>query len=121
MSETVNTHQGYSEVSEVIMTDQAENELIAEKLLGWRKLAAATSEHPAVWHEQLTAHTGRGGMETPTFATWAEAGLILDLLMTHIGPGLPQLRTKLASMLEHRQLTPLAIRSAALAYLRAQP
>ena len=121
------------------MTEQEENEAICLRLLGWIKVANATQEKPAVWHEKLTATTGRGGMYTPTFTDWAEAGLILDTLflsdetvveytfipidragcMSGFRIRISDLRDPFNPINAKGATGPLAIRSAALEYIRS--
>ncbi len=98
------------------MSEQEENELICEKLLGW---TAWQEPGKALQWKQLF-DDGRGWTinDTPSFTDWASAGLILDWLMTNIGPELEHVRDEVAFSIRHRKLTPLAVRSAALAYLR---
>jgi hypothetical protein len=83
---------------------ESENELICEKLLGWKKLLAASAgitrgtwipgrngapgeyashdvpAQPAIWQGPMDprTHMSRGGMLTPEFTNWMDAGLILD-------------------------------------------
>lgn len=53
-----------------------QNELICEKLLGWRLLGRSGS-CDTIW----SLPNGRDGRQgTPSFTTWAEAGLILEAL-----------------------------------------
>lgn len=94
------------------LSTQAENELICEKLLGWHRPPAPPPGcyNTIDWSESRT---------TPSFTTWAEAGLILDWLMSHIGPGLPRFRDGLAFRICNSTLTPLVIRAAALEYIRS--
>jgi hypothetical protein len=117
--------KGYSEV---LMTEQAENELIAEKLLGWKSFKTPAS----IW---WVLPSGRKQFFTPTFETWAEAGLILEALTQKERHFIDVWNTpstdgqvwQIAIQARghtvrnyYRSTGPLAIRSAALAYLRAQ-
>lgn len=58
-------------MTELIPPDEltAENELICEKLLGWKVAEAGWIKQDGFMY---------GGCGTPSFTTWAEAGLILD-------------------------------------------
>ena len=133
-------------IEDVMVNTQAENELIAEKLLGWVKVLPSNQSpgsphvHRAIWREQLTEHTGRGGMETPTFTTWHDCGLILEAFerlnigravswqLHHCGDGRELHHVSLewdigddASKYAQGEAatTPLAVRAAALSYLRS--
>lgn len=98
----------------------AENELICEKLLGWRFDYHATDEalgkKVAVWRTASDETC-----DTPSFTTWAEAGLILDWLMGRIGPGLERLHDDLALDMRRRTFTPAMVRDATIKYLRSLP
>lgn len=50
----------------------AENALICEKLLGWKRSSIVEYWYPSQDHA--------GSRRTPSFTTWAEAGLLLDAL-----------------------------------------
>jgi hypothetical protein len=103
----------------------AENELICEKLLQWRLLGRSGSSM-TIW----SLPNGRDGRQgTPSFTTWADAGLILDALtinrvvfdvyhhdedfMCSFG-GMPV-------TISSATTGPLAIRAAALEYIRSLP
>lgn len=63
------------------MTPHEENELICEKLLGW-KLAGRNAFKVKMW---FCLPNGQDGEQyittsTPSFTTWAQAGLILEAL-----------------------------------------
>jgi hypothetical protein len=100
----------------------AENELICEKLLGWKK---------APWFGGWAGNWDRpdGGMcaGTPSFTTWAEAGLILDALNVRYDNA--EVRGELSMLWiakagEHAaagDTGPIAIRAAALGYIRSLP
>jgi hypothetical protein len=53
------------------MTEQEENELIAEKLLRWERIDSVTWRNP---------DGSFNGEPLPAFTTWADAGLILEAL-----------------------------------------
>lgn len=59
--------------------EQEENELICEKLLGWRRLPTGRwnnglgNEYSNIYGDQWPL--------TPSFTTWADAGLILEALV----------------------------------------
>lgn len=59
----------------------AENELICEKLLAWTKLYTAGGSGVAVWRKPATETRRDEEWYTPTFSTWADAGLILEALV----------------------------------------
>jgi len=112
------------------MTDQltevdmvAENELICEKLLGWKRLIYTTC---ILWERPPNGVT-----ETPSFTTWADAGLILDEFesrapaervdsVNYRSVAGEQMK-KLGVLLSRGELRPLAIRAAALDYVRSLP
>lgn len=68
----MNTHVSPDELSR-------ENELICEKLLGWKCITpdAMTKTWSDADHDDARLHP------TPTFTTWAEAGLILDAMVAN--------------------------------------
>lgn len=105
------------------MTTKDENELICEKLLGWVR---ECRESEPGWIEELfwRLSDGTRESETPTFTTWAEAGLILEALQRLVNSPHWQageaLLGKLGGVLINGQFTPTAIRAAALVYLGAQ-
>jgi hypothetical protein len=118
------------------VSQQEENDLICEKLLGWKKVLPSVWPDPAIWSEQLTPNTGRGGMETPTFTAWAEAGLILEAVAKTDRTYTINLSSNASDgscwefviffrasepVRAFAETGPLAIRAAALAYLKAQP
>jgi hypothetical protein len=103
----------------------AENELICEKLLGWSK---------AQWFGDWAGNWNRpdGGMcaGTPSFTHWAEAGLILDAFAKNDiafdvyqdgewSVGFYGKHTKCHTRAS--ETGPVAIRAAALAYVRSLP
>lgn len=103
------------------MTEQAENELICEKLLGWKPSPDSCNR----WIDSRGAFIH----VTPTFTTWAEAGLILDALR----PTAPTLSYSEGKwdcfggdpykdfFHAYAETGPLAIRAAALEYIRSLP
>lgn len=100
------------------MTTEEENIEICEKLLGWARCKTAGPD--SWWHiKGPCCHSDRDRNLAPAFTDWHGAGLILDALQTseHIAAG--RLCTDLAHILVDGQLNPLAIRSAALAYIRS--
>lgn len=115
------------------MTEQEENELICSKLLGWKRVGYMPDKSFSwlVAPELIQR-------DTPSFTTWAETGLILDALSKkasggdyvvtvsyRIGDGCwyayytPWSRQRVA--IQNGATGPLAIRAAALAYIRAAP
>lgn len=86
---------------------QAENELICEKLLGW------TGSIRNGWRLP-SGEAAIPEFATPTFTTWAEAGLILEALQD-VGAR----KLELSIQIGRGELTPQSIRSAALSYLRS--
>lgn len=109
------------------MTEQEENELICEKLLGWTRITdprvSLASDQPR-WHTPEVAYA----VPTPAFTTWNSVGLILEALAArgvylHI-EGYPSYwsvrleNTRGRQVEEEAKTGPLALRSAALAYLK---
>jgi len=105
----------------------AENELICEKLLGWRKCSTFGAQCAGWTRPDSAAHSDN----TPDFTTWAEAGLILDALSSRsVDPTLEYSDGKwdcyggdpFESFIHaYRDTGPLAIRAAALEYIRRLP
>lgn len=98
---------------------EAENELIAQRLLGWKPFS-----HPETWKRWIDANGAT--FDDPTFTTWHEAGLILEALFAQSGVAAIRVRGELANLLTliklpsgKCQFTPLAIRTVALSYLRS--
>lgn len=89
------------------MSPQKENELICEKLLGWKR--------GHFTNEWSSSAKGLCLATTPTFTDWASAGLILEALAARPDTALSLI--KLSLRMRDAQLSPLAIRAAALAYL----
>lgn len=96
----------------------AENESICSKLLGWERRAnVGTADGRAIWwHHPATTV----GTPTPSFTTWAEAGLILDALQANHMRSL-SLLISLSKILKGGLLEPADVRAAALAYIRSLP
>jgi hypothetical protein len=102
----------------------AENELICENLLGWKRVGDGDcwEQHSAPWLDSVTP-------STPSFTTWADVGLILDAMsVANIGfeLGHDTIDDEWFCELQGRKSTwdkagPLAIRSAALGYIRSLP
>jgi hypothetical protein len=93
------------------MTEQADNELIAEKLLGWKRADGGWIKQDSFMY---------GGCGTPTFTTWVERGLIIDALQKAWPLSKEALRD-IGGTILMGALTDQDVRAAALAYLRAQP
>lgn len=104
---------------------QAENERICEKLLGWERMSSAWPGPPR-WNDKTLL--GSQWPTTPTFTTWAEAGLILEAMINR-GLAIEMFYNPSAKQWEvgdvpiafecQDESGPLAIRAAALAYLRS--
>ena len=98
-----------------------ENELICEKLLGWKR---TDSRSPAIYVTDIEDV----GRVAPSFTTWAEAGLILHALRLK-GQTFFALNSREAGWYfdlpdgatqGYFHSGPLAIRAAALEYIRSQ-
>lgn len=118
------------------MSDQEENELICERLLGWVRSEVPGTFGATMWYPTPYGSDGEQwrAVVTPTFTTWAEAGLILDAL-AKAGrfPSLGETRSsrwagtylndprdlERSQNLSYGATGPLAIRAAALEYIRA--
>jgi len=100
------------------MTEQEENDLICEKLLGWtREPGNRYTSNMPYWREN-------DSVRTPSFTTWADAGLILDAFERIHLSDYPDSTKR--SILFERDMTkhasmPLAIRATALEYIRSLP
>jgi len=104
------------------MTTQEENELICERLLGWK-----TSSILGYW---FPSQERAGTVRTPSFTTWAEAGLILvefnqrklevDICIDAGECWVTIWNPKPRSTAKSADLPPL-IRAAALEYIRSLP
>lgn len=108
-------------------TRLAENELICEKLLGWRRL---THSGVTWWEPPSTGKFQPTMLAALSFESWAEAGLILDALVAKKAyPVVGRCATvwtctayAKAHMFEQAgcdESGPLAVRAAALEYLKA--
>lgn len=119
------------------MSTQAENELICERLLAWKRCPSCGEQK---WYSNYDRRDATSGpfltCVTPSFTTWAEAGLILeawtaanndyDIEGTSTEQGLKisaRLRqikgiSYVGDFHGHKETAPLAIRAAALDYLR---
>jgi hypothetical protein len=105
-----------------------ENEAICETLLGWKRSSIVGHWFPSQEHA--------GTVRTPSFTTWADAGLILDALtqkerhFIDVG-NTPSTGGQIWQIAIHARghtvrkeylsTGPLAIRAAALAYIRSLP
>lgn len=124
------------------LSTQAENELICDRLLGWKRCPSCGEQQ---WYCNYDLRDPTSGpfrtLVTPSFTTWAEAGLILEAFESlHIGRAISwqthhsgDCRDRHHASLEwgigeHASkfaqgvaaAAPLAIRAAALAYIRSQ-
>lgn len=112
---------------EVLTIEQKEqNELICEKLLGWKQSSILGYWFPSPCHV--------GTLKTPSFTTWADAGLILDAITAakiewdvHTA-SVDGLSVQVVLWRGSRRMptswldsAPLAIRAAALEYIRSLP
>jgi hypothetical protein len=101
-----------------------ENEAICEKLLGWKRSSIVGYWFPSQEHA--------GTVRTPSFTTWADAGLILDALNKRVlGVEVGNFGRyeahwycdieSLGPPVNKASTAPLAIRAAALEYIRRLP
>jgi hypothetical protein len=95
----------------------AENELICEKLLGWIRHDYG-KDSPAWEVPSKTGEYQPTIFYTPSFTTWAEAGLILEALQRR-GPDAVPYRRLIGIRLTQGLLGPVDIRAAALEYIRS--
>lgn len=104
------------------MSEQEENELICEKLLGWTR-----ARIDGYWFRDASDRSVGCSWGTPTFRSWHDAGMILDALQIKtiglsgdpkVDAAIPLLKD-LSSRLAHRLLFPLAIRAAGVKYAEA--
>jgi hypothetical protein len=117
------------------MTTEEENQFICEKLLGWHKVPPL-SPIPGIEFVGWRHGSAREIVNTPSFTTWADAGLILDALSAknirwHLTRSvqfgiyifsLDPIGSPGGQWEEKRdRKAALAIRSAALAYIRSLP
>jgi hypothetical protein len=108
---------------DLLSTEQSENHLLCEKLLGWEKVLMPEDNYPAFkksWcHDPVYA---------PTFTTWADAGLILEALRSKGVITSIQFTTagycaigRWCSPMPATENIPAAIRAAAIEYVRSEP
>lgn len=96
----------------------AENELICEKLLGWKRTVRGKLSGCQFWNTEPSQ------IRTLAFTTWEEAGLILEALQAKLAGGnfntaaWDQLR-KMGHLLSLGKLAPADIRVAAVAFIKA--
>lgn len=107
---------------QVALQHHAEDVLIVEKLLGWKR--AGDPDVP-LWLKPATETRREEQWYTPSFTTWAEAGLILEALgheleLTKIHPCGGRWAFSIGAMTRFDTSGPLAIRAAALEYIRRQ-
>lgn len=122
MSTPENSHRTPDELA-------TENELICEKLLGWYKWFPRGQQWAGRWadkHHQFMAYS------TPSFDNWADAGLIMDALdAKNLGVEVGNYANldehwycdieSLGPPVNKASTAPLAVRAAALAYIRSLP
>jgi len=102
-----------------------QNELICEKLLGWVK---RPSDIPGISFSGWCVPNGPDE-STPSFTTWAEAGLILEAIdkigldegSVDVGNGVNLWYCERGQRISQAATGPLAIRAAALEYIRSLP
>jgi hypothetical protein len=94
------------------------NEQICAKLLGWTPSDGGWLKNDGYMY---------GGCGTPSFTTWAEAGLILDALI-NLGIGVDVGNSGggwycdiYSGLVPSESTGPLAVRAAALQYIRSLP
>ena len=109
------------------LSTQAENELICEKLLGWKpRKCFSPYDGRFMGYDFLD---GRRETTAPSFTTWADAGLILDQFeglapvervdSISYSSCAEQQMVDLAKLLRVGRLRPADIRAAALKYIKA--
>lgn len=121
---------------EIILQRHAENVSIVEKLLGWKR--AGDPDVP-LWLKPATETRREEQWYTPSFDTWADAGLILDAWIAagndyDIEGTVTETRKAMSARLRQikgisyvgdfggdSETAPLAIRAAALKYIRSLP
>lgn len=103
---------------ELILQHHAENVSIVEKLLGWKR---AGDPGVPLWLKPATATRREEQWYTSSFDTWADAGLILDVLQGLGTAASYRALKRLDGAFYNCQLTPAAIRAAALDYVRSLP
>jgi hypothetical protein len=94
------------------MTDREDNELICEKLLGWKRAKA-----PGYWYSDIGPNEFFC-RSTPSFNDWGSAGLILDALATK-WPASKVIFRNLGGSMILGSLIPAEICDAAVEYIRA--
>jgi hypothetical protein len=101
----------------------AENELICEKLLGWTPCLRRITDGAREWKTQESKY-----FLTPSFTTWADAGLILDALPKELEyiVGYCDIEKQwycgqAVGADTYADTGPLAVRAAALEYIRSLP
>jgi len=64
------------------MSEQEENELLCEKLLGWKRAKHKGTFGQAMWYDDPYGSDGAqwSTCSTPSFRGWADCGLLLDAL-----------------------------------------
>jgi hypothetical protein len=120
------------------MTTQEENVAICERLLKWKR-ARISGLGVHLWHAKPYGDDGEQWVETPTpsFDTWADAGLILDAWIAvgndyDIEGTVTETRNAMSARLRQikgtsyvgdfggdSETAPLAIRAAALEYIKS--
>jgi hypothetical protein len=111
---------------QLVLQQHAENISIVENLLGWKRDSADDVGGP-IWRKPATATRREEQWYTPSFTTWAEAGLILDAMQAKGKAPLVyshELNARWeASFAGHAmhfaETGPLAIRIAAIEYIKA--
>lgn len=101
------------------MTEQQENELLCEKLLGWKRAVRGALSGCQFWDTEPTQ------LRTPDFRTGDGMLLLLEALQaeykrTLAGP-IHTVIASLGRLLANGELTPAAVRAAALEYARPLP
>jgi hypothetical protein len=96
-------------------TLSTENELICKRLLGWTLCNHSDCDNGEHWISNPGQVTQR--YATPSFATWGEAGLILQAMQREMKR--PDILAELADGLAEGNLDTGSIRAAALEYIKA--
>jgi hypothetical protein len=100
------------------MSEQSENELICVALLGWEMLPGISTLGEKRWNDKTML--GHVWPATPTFTSWAEAGLILDALQSRLSDETAAAELhEMGRYLQKARLREKDVRAAALAYLAA--
>lgn len=101
-------------MNEQVPSDEmTQNELICEKLLGWKRAVRGTLSGCQFWHTEPTQ------LRTLSFTAWDEAGLILMVMQREMKR--PDILAELADGLAEGNFDPGSIRAAALEYIRSLP